>query len=882
MLPQSHRLRHVGIGLALAVMLFHSTGWTAAASTSVRLTVFADKEPAITLQLPVGWTTKEGKDGKIVVVPTGVAVNMQIWNVPGAKTVADAIPLVPGIIKGDVTDFKVVETIDIVIAGTPGKHLIGTGTEADDGDSSKAEVFLFTAGGKVFLFCVHGEDTITAQQRADILALLATAKAQPVLAAAAEKKSPAELPETVVTATRIEETPGSVSQDTAVVTQKKLRERQPAQVSDALRDEPGVWMQKTGVNGGTPIIRGFMGNEVLYMVDGIRINNGQTFSGPNSYLNSVDVGSMQQIEVLKGPGSVQYGSDAMGGIVNMIPRTLDEFPDKLTLGGRAVTQYSTADKGTYNHGELSLAGKEFNILAGGSYLNKNDYRSGSGDVLENTGMEAVSGMVRAQYKVCEGQILTLGFLDDRRNDMERYDQSRVNASGIPKNFAPWDERRILYLKDQMDFDSGPFSRLVPYVYYQDYRGLSQTTSESATTITMDKQLQTQRMYGTGIQAVSPVSDSLRLIYGADARYETADQSTARSVTTKANGKVVQSVPQGATPGGSYDVEDAFLMAEWDVTDKTKITLGTRFETSHISSEPKATDPSAGFTQEDLTLNERWCAETYSLGVLHKLTDKLSLASNLATGFRAPGYADTLRFGAFTNGVNVPSPGVQPEKSITFDIGPRYECDRFKVKAAYFHTWLTNAIISEPAGGYVDLNGNGVKDVREDAYAKTNGGNARINGVELSGEYKIIDPLTTFGSICWMESRNQETGEVFGSIPPLNGTVGLRYQPSPKSWWVETYVRMADCQDRFPASSMTDTARATDPAVTFPSAGNPPLRSDYSIPSYTTLNFRAGVPLNKSLTLFANLENATDNKYREAFSRQDAVGINLTLGMEATF
>ena len=127
----------------------------------------------------------------------------------------------------------------------------------------------------------------------------------------------AALPEIVVTATRMETDSEKVPQSVAVATSAEIRERHPTQPVEAVRDEPGVWIQKTGAGGGTPVVRGMMGNTVLYLVDGIRINNGRLFSGPNAFFNQIDVGSLDRIEILKGPGSVQYGSDAMGGVIQM-------------------------------------------------------------------------------------------------------------------------------------------------------------------------------------------------------------------------------------------------------------------------------------------------------------------------------------------------------------------------------------------------------------------------------------------------------------------------------------------------------------------------------------------------------------------------------------
>ena len=126
--------------------------------------------------------------------------------------------------------------------------------------------------------------------------------------------------EIVVTATRTPEEVAKAPAAVDVVTAKELEERQPRTTAEALREETGITVQKTNHNGGAPVIRGMMGNQILVMVDGIRLNNAIYRFGPNQYLNTLDPGTISRIEVIRGPGSVYYGSDAMGGVVNVITR----------------------------------------------------------------------------------------------------------------------------------------------------------------------------------------------------------------------------------------------------------------------------------------------------------------------------------------------------------------------------------------------------------------------------------------------------------------------------------------------------------------------------------------------------------------------------------
>ncbi len=687
----------------------------------------------------------------------------------------------------------------------------------------------------------------------------------------------------VVTATRLDENPINIPQSISIASSQDIQKKQPSQPVEAVKDMPGVWVQKTGAGGGTPIVRGMMGNQVLYLVDGIRINNGRLFSGPNAFFNQMDVGSIDQIEVLKGPGSVQYGSDALGGVINTRTKTLNYFPSQTQYGGLLSGHYTTVDKGSYGHAEGYVAGSNFNALVGVTSRKANDFEGGADQgELDNTSSESRGFTGKFQYKPSQNHLLTFGYLEERREDVERYDQSKRNASGIPRFFSPEEVRRMAYVRDVVDLDSEWISRLESYAYAQRYTSLSWDTSESTTKITRKETDTTQAQYGGGLQALTPLSESLNLVYGADGRYETSEETVTQKLTSKSTGKIKSSTPYGQTPDGTYDVEDAFAMLNWDATKRLRLNTGARFESAHLNSDPDIYDTSEGFSVNDLDLDKRWDSVTYNVGGLYWLSDNVAMASDLSTGFRSPTYSDVLSFGASTFNVSTPSPDVEPEQCTTWELGPRFESKRLHAQITGFHTWLKDLITSQPSGGFVDLNGNGTEDAGEMATSKQNSNSGWIQGIEGSAEWQCLDQWALFGDFTATDSRDEELDEPLRFTPPLNGKLGVKFRPTPTSWWIEAFARMVAAQDKVTSADKTDPARASDPAYAFPSASNPPLRSDYSIPGYTTYHARMGIPVRKATTIFLGADNLTDKKYREAFSRLDAPGINFTIGAEMKF
>jgi hemoglobin/transferrin/lactoferrin receptor protein len=128
----------------------------------------------------------------------------------------------------------------------------------------------------------------------------------------------------IVTATRVEEDPFSLPYSVSVVTAQDLERKMPRTTPEALRELPSIMLQKTSHGQGSPYLRGFTGYRTLMLVDGIRLNNSTFRDGPNQYWGTIDAQSLDHLEVVRGPSSVMYGSDAIGGTVNAISKSHGE------------------------------------------------------------------------------------------------------------------------------------------------------------------------------------------------------------------------------------------------------------------------------------------------------------------------------------------------------------------------------------------------------------------------------------------------------------------------------------------------------------------------------------------------------------------------------
>ena len=170
------------------------------------------------------------------------------------------------------------------------------------------------------------------------------------------------LPMIVITASRSAEDVLDVPDAVTIVTKGAVQRRQPDLPDTMLKEEPGIWA--VGVaSQGSPIIRGQIGNSVLYLWDGVRINNGSLFAGPNGYFNQFPLGAMNRMEVIRGSGSVQYGSDAIGGVINIISKH-DSFTNQLEWGGDLDTRFDSNDSGFTELFDVHVSDQKVAVAAG--------------------------------------------------------------------------------------------------------------------------------------------------------------------------------------------------------------------------------------------------------------------------------------------------------------------------------------------------------------------------------------------------------------------------------------------------------------------------------------------------------------------------------------
>ena len=696
-----------------------------------------------------------------------------------------------------------------------------------------------------------------------------------------------ELPTMVITASRTAQDQKKVPQSTNVVDQKRIERFQAATPSEMLQEQPGVWANQVAAQG-SPIIRGQMGNKLVYLWDGIRINNGSIFSGPNPFFNQFPIDGVGRMEVVRGAGSVQYGSDAIGGVINVFSKR-GEFSESLNVGGDVYSRYGSNNTEFTNAANVHMSNDMWAFAAGWSAQDAGNYHSSSG-ALAPSSFQTSGGYANLAFQPVKGHVFRLSWVGNERTDVNSYVQSKLNADGVPRIYSPLERRGIVKL-DYTARDLGFLSdELKVYGYYQYYDQLRERRVQTATQFNNTITNSDQDVWGVGIQNAATFgrSKNTRLVYGMDYRHENLSSSQMLNSTVLSTHVTTISQPAGITPDGIYEVFDTFVTLDLKPMDKLLLNMGARYENTHLHSHPEPLDviPGAGYTVSDLAANKYWNAVTWNVGAVYQATKSFDLVANIATGFRSPTYSDLLSAGTpvFSSlTASLPSTMVNPEKSITYELSARVHTERLKGSLTGYLTKLTDLITSTTSGTVV------IGGVTYNATRNSNSSHGYITGIEFALSYDLDRHFTIFNNTTWTYGQNQSQNVPLRFIPPLYGNFGVRFETDEKKGWVELSELWAGPLIRHNPSDEIDAGFSVDPALGSPNAtNNPPINQNFQIPGFFVTNIRTGWKVweegSRSFSLTLNLNNVFDTKYRQAYAQQQrqAAGFNVVVGGRLTF
>ncbi|MCB9476096.1 MAG: TonB-dependent receptor [Deltaproteobacteria bacterium] len=602
-------------------------------------------------------------------------------------------------------------------------------------------------------------------------------------------------PEMIVTAERTPEDKDRAARAVSTVTRDEIFDQMARTVPEALTYEEGVMVQRTNQGGGAPFIRGLVGNQVLYLVDGIRVNNSTFRGGPNQYLNTIDPFFVDRIEVVRGPSSVLYGSDALGGAINVITHRRDNFGDKSQVDGRLMQRFTTGEDEQTSH--LDFDG---NVKDAAGYAFSGNFRK-FGDV--DPGRKEPP---QSPYDYEEQDFA--GNLDFHLTDKVTLQTSvqYVNLDDVPNydpgnpknNFEP--QRRLMaYGKVLVDDLAPGLDRIEAFgSYQQQTEGREKISAAAPDTETRD--LDVVDTLGAGLQLESAIGPWVRFVYGGE--YYQDDISSERETEDLPSGDVDKLDDAQFPDGSTFTSVAAYAEARVTPVDWLKLVPGVRY--SAFTPDIELDDPATGTVKVDDTIDDvTWSAHVWVQPIAYN-----ALVLGASRGFRVPSVDDLSKLGSEDGRFDVPNVDLDPETLVQYEAGYRLTHPNVNFSFFYYYSMIDDLIARKPAtyNGDDTIGGDPV-------YRNENVGEAYIYGWETSAKLIAIPDVLYAGAAASSTfGQNETDDEPLRRIPPLMGNGYIHIGDNPI--WLEGVVEASAKQDRLSQGDKDDSRIGPDGTPAF--------------------------------------------------------------------
>jgi hemoglobin/transferrin/lactoferrin receptor protein len=675
---------------------------------------------------------------------------------------------------------------------------------------------------------------------------------------------PTALPAVVVTATQAPADPFDVPFSSTALTSADFERQLPRTLPNALQELPGVMVQKTAYGQGSPYVRGFTGFRTLMLVDGIRLNNSVFRDGPNQYWNTIDPLSLERLEIVKGPSSVLFGSDAIGGTVNALTLGRLEFGSGFDWDARTFYRYATAENSHTGRAEVSAnVDRALGFHLGGSWKEFGDLEGG-----RDVGRQARTGYherdldAKVEYRLSDDAKLVFAHQTVGQDDAWRTHATIYGLSW--EGVRPGSDRaRILDQDRHLSYAQLQAVNLSGFAEEVHASLSHHLQREAQWRVRSDRRRELTgfdvHTLGLSLQLQSP-SPVGRWVYGGEYYRDWVDSF---SVRYRADGSLERRLVQGPVGDeASYDLAGVYVQNQLPALGPVELLIGGRYNFAAAEAQ-RVQDPRTG---QRIALTDDWQALVGSARALVRLDSRehWHFFTGVSQGFRAPNLSDLSRFDLAEGGeIETPAPGLEPEFFVSYEAGLKTRYARGTAEAAYFYTTIEDLIIRTPTGRVVE----GLNEV-----TKRNSGDGFLHGVELSGSLNVHPRLALHGAFTWMEgevttyptsSALVTRKEPTSRLMPATGRIGLLWEAPERRGWVEGLCLLAARADQLSAADRRDTQR-------IPPAGTP---------DYTVYTLRGGWRPKENFTVSIALENLTDEDCRIHGSGLNEPGRNFVVALE---
>jgi hemoglobin/transferrin/lactoferrin receptor protein len=701
--------------------------------------------------------------------------------------------------------------------------------------------------------------------------------------------------EVVISASKFEEKRKDVAQKIQVLRASEIQNMNQSSMADVLANSGNIMVQKSQQGGGSPIIRGFETNKVLIVVDGIRMNNAIYRGGHLQNVITLDNAIMERTEIVYGPGSVVYGSDALGGVMSFTTKNpLLSSDDKLRVNAGAYTRYMSASSGYAAHANVSVGGKRFGSLTSFTYSNFGDLRQGANRnpevgnfgarpwyvqrvdgkdsvfINKDTNLQVGSGysqidiLQKFMFQQNENVKHLVNFQYSTSSNIDRYDRLTQTSGGTAK-FAEWyygPQKRmlgsytLLVSKKTKMYDNVRF--ILGYQQIEESR-----IDRRLNNVAQSNRIENLDIFSANLDLAKKVGKH-EMRYGIEGWYNKVN-STAfeKNILT---GEESPLDTRYASGGATMYSIAAYATHTWEISDKLIFNDGLRL--SNVGLNAKFTDTTFfNFPFKEAVQNNT--ALTGNVGLIYMPTEDSRVTALVSTGFRAPNVDDLSKVFESTPGnITVPNAELKPEYTYNGEIGLS---NRFNgwltIAATAYYTLYTNALTTQ------DFSFNGQDSLlyagtMSKVVATTNANKAYMYGLELSANGRLNNNLAIYATYNYTKANivTDSTAIPLDHIPPAFGKLGLQINENKfRADFFVNYSAWKRIKDYNPSGE-----------------DNQAFALPEGMPSWYTINARVSYQFNKFIGLQVACENILDQNYRVFASNISAPGRNFILTLRGNF
>ncbi len=589
----------------------------------------------------------------------------------------------------------------------------------------------------------------------------------------------------------------------AVFGRADIRTRAPNTLTDLFRGQPGLDVSGVGLSQIRPVIRGQLGQRILLLADGERLNNSRRQQDFGEIPGLVDVATIERVEVVRGPASVLYGSDAIGGVINVITLT----PDRAGLHADIGVRYSSADGQQRLSGTVDGRWGRWGILLGAAARRADDYTAPSGSY-GDIRLGAPTTVRDTRGKDWSGQAY-LGYqLGEGREVFARYERYSADTAGFglvdPAAYAPGDPTiRILYpwqvfsklstgvRLSQLRLPLADRAEATVYRQENDRRldfGITIPTGPGSRIDIAQMNRTDLLTYGLRGELFKQLGERVAFTYGIDYLHDRSSNSDSSTTTFVNMGPIppqTRTTPQ--VPNATYRSTGVFAQADWQALPRVSVLAGARYQ--HVNAATRSTPGYAGPVQTSTNQTVVGAAS----GVV-RVSGAVSIVGTVGRAFRSPNLVERFFNGPTPEGFGYqsPNPDLKPETSLNLDLGLRVRTRRAYAEAFVFQNSIRDGIRIAPTGDSVQ----GLAEYRNGNVEKL-----RFRGVELNGRILLTAGLSIGAAATWLDSKNVDSqnpvGDSYSSA--FRGT--LRYDHPRDRLFAEYELRgNGDRKDALPVSN----------------------------------------------------------------------------------